>query len=199
MEYSKTQSAKRPKKTKRKNKKSSRTKLPKLMLISKLDAFVWKITSLAFRIQDADENGYVNCCTCGKRMYYYKSDAQLGHFQSRRFKHTKFVRENLAPQDTSCNKYRFGEQFKMGMYINKRFGKGTAESLIEDSKNFNKFTRYDYKKVLLENSKILLKEAEKKNLWEWKTGMTKWQLNFLEKVNYLQPDMDLKLGTKRSG
>jgi len=178
-------------------KKKKRRVKPKLMPLSKLDKLTWKITSLAFRIDDADERGYCNCATCGKQMYYYKSDSQMGHFCSRRFKHTKFLRKNNSTQDTSCNKYRYGEQYKMGKFLDKKYGEGTADSMVELSKNMAKFTREDYRAALFKNAKFLLKVSEEKNLQEWRESLAKWELNFLANLEEYEQNPEKQLNGQR--
>ena len=164
-------------------KKATQKRKPILMPLTKLDNLVWKITSLAFRLQDSDRQGFVKCCTCGNKMYYYKSDAQLGHFKSRSAKWTKFLRKNLSTQDTKCNKYGAGEQFKFGKFLDRTYGAGTAEAMMTYANKPEKFGRYEYKKHLLENSRILLDEAKSRRLYDWKSGMAKWELDFLEKLD----------------
>jgi len=186
------------KKLRKDKKKATRTAKPALMPLSKLDRFVWDITSLAFRVEDADKMGQVKCCTCGKSMYYYKSDAQLGHFISRRVKNTKFLRKNLATQDTACNIYRYGEQFKFSKFLDKKYGEGTAEEMYELSNCTTKFTRWDYKKVLLENSKTLLEQSKIKNLYDWKQGLAKWKLHFLDNLSTYTEDSTIMLGRYRT-
>lgn len=53
-----------------------------------------------------------------------------GHFVSRRHKSTKYNELNVNAQCCSCNYYRSGEQYKHGVAIDQKYGRGTAEKLM---------------------------------------------------------------------
>lgn len=154
----------------------------KLIPLKILDNFVWKITSLAFRIDDADENGFVKCCTCRNKMFYYKSDAQMGHFVSRGKKWVKFERRNLSTQDSKCNIQNNGEQYKMGKFLDMKYGEGTADEIMQMGNKNGKFTRFDYKEYLIKNAKVLIEQSRKKGLWDWKRGLKKYELDILKGI-----------------
>lgn len=73
------------------------------------------------------------CCTCGKEFTF--STLHNGHFQSRRFRATRFNPENCSSQCPSDNLYFQGLQYEYGLYLNRFHGEGTAEKLIVLSKS----------------------------------------------------------------
>ena len=171
----------------------------KLITISKLDAFVWEITSLAYRLQDADEMGKVKCATCNKHLFYYGTgECQMGHFVSRRKKSTKFLRKNQLSQCSGCNGPGNGQQYLMGKQLDLRFGEGTADKMLQTSNTIVKASRDWYKDILVQNIKLLVDTAKKKSLYEWKDGLAKWKLVVIEKVMETYPIVgELELGKSR--
>jgi len=106
------------------------------MKTDKLD----RVFSEYIRLRDSVD-GYGNCCTCGK--YIPVKGNHCGHFISRRFQATRFDEQNCALQCVSCNTYNQGRQYEFGLYIDKRWGKGTAEKLLIKSKQTVKRTQYE--------------------------------------------------------
>jgi len=86
------------------------------------------------RIRDSNTMGYVSCCTCGRYMFW--KDSQCGHYMTRDKKQTRFNEQNCNTQCPKCNDKRYGngEQAIHGLYINKKYGPGTAEKLIHLSR-----------------------------------------------------------------
>lgn len=99
------------------------------------------------RIKEAYENGYAQCCTCGKILYW--KDLQCGHFVSRRKIPTRFHEKNTHPQCSNCNGKNKGEQGKHAIYIDKRYGPGTAEMLfnIAEMRGVKKHTKKELKEL----------------------------------------------------
>lgn len=85
------------------HKKTTKKKLKKIkrqQIIKKLD----KIMSEIIRIKYSDENWYIECISCGKKLPREKS--QCCHFINRWFLMYRFDYMNLRPWCTSCNYYR---------------------------------------------------------------------------------------------
>jgi len=80
------------------------------------------------RLRDTMTNGYVRCVTCGS-IHHWK-DVDNGHFQTRNHINTKYNEKNCNVQCTSCNDFGKGEQYKHGVYIDQKYGKGTSEMLF---------------------------------------------------------------------
>jgi len=98
--------------------------------------------SLWVRQRDANDEGLVQCCTCGKWLPWRRMDC--GHFISRREKATRFDEENTGPQCKGCNYYGSGLQFKFSQYLNEKYGEGTAQKMEDKSKMTCKRSRFDY-------------------------------------------------------
>ena len=157
-------------------------KTKKLITISKLEKLVWKWFSLAVRIRDAQPNGLCKCITCNNQPYYYgTSVCHAGHFRSRTEKSVKYNWQNVNAQCARCNTYGAGEQFIYGNNLDKKYGEGTAETLTVKGKQVNKLTRDFLEQVKQESFRVIWENAKEKNLWEWKEGFTKTELNELEK------------------
>ena len=104
-----------------------------------------RLFSLLVRQENADEEGMVTCCTCGKAMHWRK--IHCGHFMSRRHQATRFEKENTAPQCSGCNTFGQGKQYEFGMYLDKKYGKGTAQEMCELSKTELHRKQSDFKEL----------------------------------------------------
>lgn len=101
------------------------------------DDKLWKVFSEFIRLRDS-KDGFGNCCTCGKLIHYKEGHA--GHFISRRHKATKFDEMNVHLQCVSCNTFHNGRQFEYSLFLDKRYGPGTAERLLQKSRQTYKMT-----------------------------------------------------------
>jgi len=105
--------------------------------INQLVADLDKVFSIFIRLRDIDADGFSYCVTCGKPMTLKTS--QCGHFISRRHFATRWEEKNCAAQCYACNMHNQGKQYEFGLAIDNRFGVGTAQKLLIQSKN--KFTK----------------------------------------------------------
>jgi len=96
------------------------------------DAKLWKVFSLYIRLRDSDEKGYGKCITCGKVIHYASADA--GHGVGRQHQATKFDEKNSHLQCRRCNYYGAGEQAAYSQEVEKRYGKGTWDTLVLKSR-----------------------------------------------------------------
>lgn len=90
---------------------------------------VWKLASEYNRRKDADDNGYVACCSCGKVDHWKDLDA--GHFVPRaRGKAVYFNPTNIHAQCRYCNSFS-KEDGKIGytLYMIRRYGLEHVEEL----------------------------------------------------------------------
>lgn len=106
-------------------------------LVKELD----KVFSEYIRKRDADHNGNVSCFTCGKVAHW--KEMQCGHFQSRKHYATRWDEQNCQVQDSGCNIFRSGEQFKFGINLDKKYGQGTAETLERMARFTIKFSNVE--------------------------------------------------------
>ena len=72
-------------------------------------------------------DGVSRCVTCGTP-HPWRS-IHCGHFMSRGRESTRYHEKNTGCQCVSCNTFDQGRQFEFGLYIDKRYGAGTAEKL----------------------------------------------------------------------
>jgi hypothetical protein len=65
---------------------------------------------------------------------------QAGHFQSRKHYATRWDEINVQVQCSGCNVFKYGEQYKFALNLDKQFGDGTAEELFIKAKEIVKFS-----------------------------------------------------------
>ena len=131
--------------------------------ISKLKKELDKWFSLYIRLRDATDTGLCQCVTCGK-VGHYKSGMQCGHFQSRRHHSTRWNEENCAVQCIGCNCFKQGEQFRFSIYIDAKYGVGTAEYLEGLARITKKFSRIDYEEQIDYYKSIVNKLKKEKGI-----------------------------------
>ena len=123
--------------------------------ISKLKKKLDSLFSQYTRLRNADHLGRVKCFTCGVEKHW--KEQQAGHFQSRSHHSTRWDEVNVQVQCIKCNMFRQGEQYKFGMYLDQKYGEGTAEELEIRSKTIVKLNRTDYEEAI-ERYKQKIKE-----------------------------------------
>ena len=123
----------------KKSKKPTVTKLKK-----KLDT----IFSKYVRLSHADISGFVKCFTCDVKKYWEKDGMQAGHFISRKHTITRWDLKNVMPQCYSCNCHFYGRQYIFGKNLDKKFGSGTAESLLQKSRQMQKNSVADLQELI---------------------------------------------------
>lgn len=97
--------------------------------------------SLYIRYRDVEDNGYGNCCTCGKLTTVKLG--QCGHFISRKHMATRFDEQNTALQCVSCNIFNHGKQLEFSKFIDKKYGAGTADRILARSRVTRKFDKFE--------------------------------------------------------
>jgi endogenous inhibitor of DNA gyrase (YacG/DUF329 family) len=122
--------------------------------ISKLKKKLDKLFSEYVRRKNSDDIGMTNCFTCGTKKHWKEQHA--GHFMSRRHHSTRWDEINVQVQCPKCNLFNQGEQYKFGLYLDQRYGEGTAEELNIRSKTIVKINRVDYEEAI-QNIKNKLK------------------------------------------
>ena len=114
--------------------------------ISKLKKELDKWFSLYIRLRNATNEGMVQCWTSG-RVYHYKQ-IHAGHFMSRRHLATRWCEINVQPQSAADNLFSQGEQYKFGLNLDAKYGKGTSEELQYKAKQTVKLSRIDYEEKI---------------------------------------------------
>ena len=118
-----------------------------------LDKKLWRIVSEYIRRRDVTFGDCCSCPTCGKVGHWKAFDA--GHFISRDKKSTKFDEKNIHAQCPACNRFKSGKQYEMSIYIDQKYGEGTANSLLIKSKQLVRRKRFDYEYLIDEFKKKL--------------------------------------------
>lgn len=93
----------------------------------KAKAKAWKAFSLFIRLRDSDANGIVTCCTCGSRKPWKK--VQAGHYVTRAKEATLFDEQCVQGQCAGCNMWQGGKPLEFEQYLDRKYGKGTAEKI----------------------------------------------------------------------
>lgn len=123
------------------------------------DDALWKIFSTYIRLRDADTNGNIRCATSGRVCHWSDSDA--GHFISRRHMATKYDERNVHAQSRHDNRFQAGRQYEFGLYIDQKYGAGTATALLVASRQLSKLGTFEIKaltKYYKEQVELLKKE-----------------------------------------
>lgn len=79
-----------------------------------------------------------------------------GHFQSRKHYATRWDEENVQVQCKGCNIFRAGEQYIFGLQLDRKYGPGKAEELLQKSRSLLKLGTPDLLALIeLYESKLL--------------------------------------------
>ena len=130
--------------------------------LSSLKGKADKWFSIYIRLRDSDSNGYCRCITCGKAENWKYMDA--GHFVQRQHLGTRYDEQNVNSQCKGCNNKNWnqGEQYRHGIAIDQKYGRGVAEYLDEVPRSGNKITRSEYMELIDKYRQKAREEAEKK-------------------------------------
>jgi hypothetical protein len=116
------------------------------MTVAKLKKQADKVFSQYIRQRDSNKEGYGRCITCDKLCHW--KEAQAGHFVSRRVNKLRFDEENVNLQCVGCNMFKAGEQYLYGINIDKKYGDGTAEKLMNQRHLTHKFTVSELEEII---------------------------------------------------
>lgn len=107
-----------------KKKIETKKKVPtRSQLVKKLDA----IYSQYVRLDQSDQYGYCICVTSGIRMFW--TEAQNGHFFSRRFYPTRWNDDNCHPQSMRDNVFLKGNYINYTRYMIDSYGRKFVDEL----------------------------------------------------------------------
>lgn len=123
------------------------------------------IFSKYIRLRDTDSDGYGQCISSGKYIHY--SDADAGHFMSRRFLSTRWNERNVNLQGRHANRFDQGQQFSQGMNIDRKYGEGTAVILEAESKKTSHISDFEVE-ILIKHYKNEVKRLLKRKTFDIK-------------------------------
>lgn len=109
------------------------------------DKYHSRATRLRFSEQRRGER-YARCITC--KIEKNIKELQCGHFMSRMHNSTRYDEENTAPQCYGCNVMHQGRQYQFALAIEQLYGSGTAQRLLELSKQPHQFTADELQDII---------------------------------------------------
>lgn len=138
------------------NKKVKVTKKPDY--VAKLD----KVFSEYIRLRDTMPSGYFRCISCGKIKPY--SQADCGHFYSRKHMNTRFDEDNCHAECRSCN--RFSADHLIGYRENliMKIGTKRFELLSWKANQIKHWSEFELKQLIKYYSVLVKKLKQDKGL-----------------------------------
>lgn len=84
-----------------------------------------------FRANESDEQGAVNCVTCGRWMLWKMPDGSChcGHFESRGHYAVRFMPENCGVQCKICNSFQEGRKPDFELHLRKKHGDKIVDNI----------------------------------------------------------------------
>ena len=129
-------------------------KVSRKNLVKRLD----NIFSQYIRLRNANAQGIAECYTCGKKDHWKK--LQCGHFMSRKSYSTRWDEMNCNVQCVKCNMFEQGMSYVFGLNLNKDFGDGTAEGLLQKSKQIVKLENYELEALITKYTDLVKKKMK---------------------------------------
>lgn len=86
----------------------------------------------------ADHDGFVTCCSCGRRSHWTQVDC--GHFVSRNHNAGRFDIRNTNPQCKKCNRFNEGNKAGYAVFLQKKYGPDIIEELNQLQYIVKRFT-----------------------------------------------------------
>jgi hypothetical protein len=102
----------------------------------------WNLMSEIVRRKFADDNGYVECFTCGRTQHWTEVDA--GHGIGGRRNYVLFLEEIIKPQCKPCNGYNGGRYEIFLLKLIDLYGRECVQEWVNDSRKPCKRTKAYY-------------------------------------------------------
>lgn len=129
------------------------------MSFNSIKAKAKKAIQMWARMRDADENGVVRCCCCGKWINWKHADG--AHYIPATYLSTCFVEININATCRYCNRFLEGNRISYMDYMTKKYGYDAVDEL-ERRKNL----RVKYAAFELEGIAKLYTEKQKEFAWK---------------------------------
>lgn len=113
---------------------------------SKLKNSVWRQFSIFIRKRDANENGLVRCCTCGRAAHW--KGAHAGHFLPQRRNAILFDERGVHAQCLECNINIGGNPEEYEKFMLEKYGLEVVEELRRQSTQTVKWLPDELKSLL---------------------------------------------------
>ena len=106
----------------------------------------WYWLSMWVRRKAADDNGYVQCVTCGVTKHWKEMDA--GHFiPKKRGLSIYFVEEAIHPQCTYCNRFNSGQLIEYTRYMQNMYGIDFVDELLALARTTKSMRLADFEEI----------------------------------------------------
>ena len=120
------------------------------------EAYLDQIFSTYIRLRDADENGFVLCCNCGRRLFW--KDSTNGHYVKRRHRTLRWDELNCHAECAECNMADVNLGY--GEYLVTRYGDDVFKLLNAHKNRREKITPQE-RKIMADNYKQKIKQLKK--------------------------------------
>ena len=128
---------------------------------SKLEASLDKAYSEYIRLKAADDNGYIQCITCGV-IRKWNDGMHNGHYISRAEKATRFNDTNCQCQCLHCNNFREGKKHIFRQRLVEKYGEDEVKKLEQLSQVKGGYKSFDLKILIPEyRAKVRALKKEK--------------------------------------
>ena len=120
------------------------------------EAYLDNIFSTYIRLRDADDDGYIYCCNCGRRFFW--KEATNGHFVKRRHRTLRWDERNCHSECGPCNTADVNlgyAEFMVG-----RYGSGIWQLLNTAKNSREKITPYE-RKIMADNYRQKIVQLKK--------------------------------------
>ena len=101
-----------------------------------------RIFSEFIRLRDANNEGYIQCISCGKVVHWKESDC--GHYVNRAEMGTRFDEKNCNAQCRYCNRFREGQMLGYTQGLLKKYGPGILDELRIKKNRITKLSGFEY-------------------------------------------------------
>lgn len=118
-----------------------------------------QVFSLFIRLRDADEDGIIRCPCCGAKVYWKSADAM--HYVRRSCHATLWSEWNVNAGCFTCNRLNYGELDVYAVWLDNKYGPGTADELRKLGRTFKKYSESELRE-LIAHYRSLVRELKKK-------------------------------------
>jgi hypothetical protein len=119
-------------------------------------AYLDQIFSIYIRLRDANTDGYISCCECGKTFWWQESTN--GHFVKRRHHTLRWDERNCHAQCAPCNGQDTNLRYADFMVI--KYGPEIWGILDAQKNNRGKILPYE-RKIMADNYRAKIKQLKK--------------------------------------
>jgi len=120
------------------------------------EAYLDSLFSTYIRLRDADEDGFIKCCNCGKRVFW--KNATNGHFVKRRHRTLRWDDRNCHAECGPCNQE--DTNLFYADFMVQRYGREIWPILNSRKNSREKITPHQ-RKIMADDYKHKIKQLKK--------------------------------------